>query len=147
MLGAVADGVDPLVGDAGQRAVDDDPAADHQACTPGQRRGRPAAGSQHDEVGREQGAVVEPEPVVGEPDRAGAGVDLGPEAPEVAGEHAPPGLADLGVEEVVGPLDDLGQHAAHGQRASDLEAEEPASDDDGAGRSRDKCAFDQGANG
>ena len=114
--------------------VDDHPAADHQAGPAGERGRRPAAGGEDDEVAGQDVAVVELQPVAGEPDGAGAGVDLGPEPSQVAGEHGPRAGADLAGEEVVGALDDLGEQPAHRQRPGDLQAEQAAADDDGPGR-------------
>ena len=71
-------------------------------------------------------------PCVGQPDGAGAGVDGGAEPLEAAGEDGAGRGADLAAEQVLAALDDLGREAAHRQGPGDLEAEQPAADDDGA---------------
>ena len=128
VLGAVADGVDALVGDRGERGVDDDPAADHEASPASERGGGPAAGGEHDEVGAQLVAGVEPQPLLGHRHRPRAGVDLGPEPAQVAGQHPAAGGAELGGQQVRGALDHLRRHAAHRERPGDLETEQAAAD-------------------
>ena len=130
VLGAVADRVDRRVVDRGQPVVDDDASSHGEAGSAGQGGGGTAAGGEHHQVGVQREPVVEDQPVVGEPDRPGTGVDPRAEAAEVAGEDPAGLLVDLAAEQVVAALDDLGVEAADAQRPGHLEAEEPTADHD-----------------
>ena len=127
VLGAVADGVHVRVAGA-QVVVDDHPAAYVEPGPAGQRGGRSPAGGEHDQVGREHVAVVEDEPVIGEPGGPGAGVDTGPEPAQVARQDRAGLGVDLAAQQVLAALDDLDREAAPGQRPRHLQAEQPATD-------------------
>ncbi len=129
VLGAVADRVHVRVAGA-QLVVDDHPAPYVEARPAGQRRGRPAAGGEDDEVSGQHDAVVEHETVVGEPGGAGAGVDAGPEPAQVAGQDRPGAGVDLAAQQVLPTLDDLDRETSAPERAGHLQAEQAAADHD-----------------
>ena len=131
VLGAVADRVDPPVGDRLEVPAVDDAAATGQPSLASQCGRGPTSGGEHDQVGVQGEAVVETEPLVGEPDRPRSRVDLGAELPQPPSEDRSATDVDLAREQVLGALDDLGGDAAHGQRPGDLEPEQAAADDHG----------------